>query len=426
MTGQAKTEGPGADVIEAEVTVSAQMTPVRERKQLAQRTRSLVLKGTSGARARLEFVSAVPPMLISFILAVAIPSIAVIFYVVALAADQYESEIRLAIRSQPADQARDISSLKSVASGMLNATPQIAGQDAYIVAQYLKSRAAMEDIHKIINLREIYTRPEADFWARLKSDATAEDFQTYWANMVSTSVEASSGILTAKVRAFRADDAQRLAEAFIQVSERLVNDLSNRARRDALSKAEDELRRSEGLLRDALGDLREFRDAYGILDPLSAATTTTTLLLNAMAERIQLQGDLFVMNRSLAPDAPTTKALTDRIDAIDHQIEQLKNQLTSQAREQSTISAALVRYEQLDLQRLFAEKLLQLSQNGLERARLRAEQKQLYLSVFLPPYMPEEPEYPRRIMVSLISPLVLVVLWGIAVLMAAALKDGVQ
>ena len=386
---------------------------------------SPVIEGNgTGPAGLLAAAGRLPPMLASFVAAVVIPSLFVILYLAFFASDQYVAELRLAVRQQQNDLAQESSSLKGALAAISSGSaPQTATQEAYIIAQYLRSRAAIDDLSRRVNLAAIFQRPEADFWARLKQHPSAEALQSYWTGMVSTAVDSSSGIVTVKVRAFRPEDAKQLADAFLAVSEELVNNLSTRARQDALKKSEDEVRRTEGLLRDALVELRQLRDREGFMDPLAAASSTSKLLLAALAERGRLQSDLFVLNRAMSTNAPTVTALKDRLDSIDAQIDQMKGQLTSKSAERKTISASLVKFEELELQRIFAEKLHELAQNALERARQRAEQQQLYLSVFLPAYLPEEARYPERLLLSAIIPTILLVLWSIVALTVAAIND---
>jgi capsular polysaccharide transport system permease protein len=385
--------------------------------------------GVEPARARTAnqtLVRKVPVSWWSFIVAVVAPSLATIFYLAFLASDQYVAEARFAVRSAPVAQIQDSTAQAAIASVASGTTPQLAGQDAQVVADFLRSRAAVAELSRRMDLHAIFQRPGTDVWARLKKAPTAEELQTYWAGMIATSVDGPSGIVTIMARAFRPEDARALAEACVEISEALVNKLSERARNDALRKAEEEVRRTEGLLQTALIDLRVFRDQAGFLDPVAAATSTSQLLLGTLSERVRLQSDMFVLSRALAPTAPSVMALKDRIDSLDVQIEQMRGQLTGKSGDSKTVSSALVRFEQLDLQRIFAEKLYTLAQNALERARAKAEQKQLYLSVFVPPYLPEDAKYPERLSLSLIIPIVLLILWSIGALTAAAINDHLR
>jgi capsular polysaccharide transport system permease protein len=373
-----------------------------------------------------DWLRKIPPLWASFIVVVVVPSLMTIFYLAFLASDQYVAEARFSVRTAQIAQSQDNTLQNAAANLASGAMPQLAGQDAHIVADYLRSRAAIEDLSPRMNLQDIFQRPGTDFWARLKKQSTAEEFQSYWSSMITTSVDGPSGIVTITARAFRPDDAKALAEACVEISESLVNKLSERARNDALREAEAEVRRTEGLVRDALVGLRIFRDQEGFIDPVSAANSTSHLLLGALSERVRLQSDMFVLSRAMGPSAPSITSLKDRIDGIDAQIEQLRGQLTGKSADGKTVSSALVRFEELDLQRIFAEKLYTLAQNALERARVRAQQKQLYLSVFVPPYLPEEAKYPERLALSVIVPLVLLIIWSIFALTAAAVEDHLR
>ena len=360
--------------------------------------------------------------LFSFIAFVVVPSIVAILYLAFLAADQYVAEARFAVRTMQADSGSDkvLTALTALGSGT---QPSMAGQDPYIVSSYIHSRAILEDLSPTIDLRAIFTRPEADFWARLESDASIEDLVEYWNGMVGTDVDGPSGIVTVSARAFRPDDALRLSTAILAASEKLVNDVSARARADAMRSAEDEVRRYERQVRDALVELRRFRDREGYIDPVGAATSTSTLLLQVMGEKIRLQNELFVARRALSDTAPTVKNLRTRIEALDKQIDGLKGQLTGTSTVGSTVSKSLVQFEELELNRVFAEKLYNMAQDGLERARLRAERQNLYVSVFVPPSLPQDPQFPKRLALSFIIPIALLVIWGILALIAAAIED---
>jgi capsular polysaccharide transport system permease protein len=270
----------------------------------------------------------------------------------------------------------------------------------------------------------IFRREEADFWAKLSSDVSIDELVEYWNGMVGTYVDGPSGIVTVAVRAFRPDDALSIARAIVIVSEKLVNDVSARARADAMRTAEQEVRRYEGQVREALIALRLFRDKEGFINPVDAATSTSGLLLQLMGEKIKLQNELFVASRAMSASAPTVQTLRVRVQGLDKQIEQLKGQLTGGGKGASqTISSSLAHFEELELRRGFAEKLYTMAQDALERARLRAERQNLYISVFVPPSLPQEARYPERIALCFICPISLLVMWGVLALIAAAVED---
>lgn len=360
--------------------------------------------------------------LVTFIAVVIIPSFLCSVYLALIASNQYVAEARFAVQSAQFGfgGAKTSGTLGALSAG---AIPALAGQDAYIITDYIHSRAIIDDLAGKIDIKAIFQRPEGDFWARLKNNPSTDELTDYWKQMVGTYIDGPSGIVTLTVRAFRPADAEMLAQAVIDASEKLANLVSTRARMTIMRQAEDEVRRSEGLVRTALADMRNFRDQQGFIDPVAAATSTSTLLLQTMGQEINLQNNYFVASKAMSPDAPTVVELKNRLDGLDAQIAKLKGQLTGDSAQGRTISASLASFEQLQLNRLFAEKLYTMAEDALERARLRAELQNIFVSTFVPPSVPQEAQYPQRLSLSLLIPIGLAMLWGIFALIATSIED---
>jgi capsular polysaccharide transport system permease protein len=360
--------------------------------------------------------------LISLFGLVVVPSIIAALYLAFIASDQYVAEARFAVKSAQFDNNRQ---KKPDVSGMASemGVPSSTNQESYIIANYIHSRAIVDDLSKTVNLDALFRRPEADFWARLKQGASAEELVDYWKGMVRTYVDGPSGIVTIEARAFRPEDALALTRAILEASEKLANDVSARMRNDTMKMAEEEVRKTEGSVEAALTDMRKFRDEKGYIDPIASATSTSELLLQLMGEKIRLQNDYFVATRAMSPEAPTVATLKTRLETLDGQISDLKSKLAGNSKEGETISAALVKFESLELQRQFAEKMYELAQDSLERARIKAERQNVYVEVFVPPALPEDAKYPERALLGLLIPGGLLIVWGILALTAAAIED---
>jgi capsular polysaccharide transport system permease protein len=145
--------------------------------------------------------------------------------------------------------------------------------------------------------------------------------------------------------------------------------------------------------------------------------------MQLMAEKIRLESDLFVVSRSLSRTAPSLQNLVARIEIIDVQITKLKEKLTGDAPEVRNVAAKLARFEELEVQRQFAERLYAMAQDGLERARMTAERQNVYLTIFVKPFLPEEASFPRRVAYSILIPIALMILWSIVALTWASVED---
>lgn len=370
----------------------------------------------------------VSPLLASFIACVLVPSFAAVLYFAFIAADQLAAEARFAVRQiegDSGDSGKDIDSTggKNGSGTSSSFSFTATGQNAYIVTSYIRSRAIVDDLSDKLNLREIFRRPEADFWARLKRNASIDELVEYWDSMVNTYIDGPSGIVTLRVRAFRADDAVALGKAVLDLSEALVNRISDRARRDAMEMSEKEVRRAYETTQAALADMRSFRDSAGIIDPVQAGTEIGKLLLPLLAEKIRMESELFVMSRDLDENAPTVRILKSKVESVEQQIAELKNRLTSTGGGERTLAASLTKFEELELQRQFAEKLYTLAQADLERARIRADRQAIYLTVFVPPSLPEESRYPRRLAFPILIFVGLSLCWAIVVMTLASIED---
>jgi capsular polysaccharide transport system permease protein len=375
----------------------------------------------------------IPPLLATFIGFVIAPSVAASLYFAFIASDQYTVETRFAVRSLEIDS----SPSPSGAVAGLGATSGGAGgggaggvsiasstQNSYVVTSYVRSRAIIDDLSGKVKLREIFRRPEADFWARLGHNVPIEKLVDYWNSMVDTEVETSSGIVTVRVRAFRKEDALALGKAVMAASEALVNRISDRARHDATAMAEKDVRSAFKAVQATLAALNKFRDEFGMIDPGQKTSEISTLLSPLMGDKIKMESELFVASRELAPDAPTVRVLREQIETADRQIKELQAKLTSREnRGGGTIAESLAKFEELEVQRQLAEQLYALARSDLDRAQLRANRQSLYLTVFVPPALPETALYPHRLSFPLLLFIGLAILWSIAVMVLASIED---
>ena len=358
---------------------------------------------------------------LSFLLFVVLPAAIVSLYLAFFAASQFYVETRFAVRRAAIPGVSETkSALSALASGGI---PSATEQDAYIISSYIHSRTIIDELSHSIDVRAIFTRPEADYWASLKSGASQEEVADYWNKMVSTYIDGPSGIVSVGVRSFRAQDSLDLSKAIVAASEKLANDVSARIRLDAVTRSGGELRRSEALVLAAFADLRNFRNDKGFIDPGSAAQLTSKLLLQLLAEKIQLQNELFVATRAMSDSAPTLQAMKTRMTSLESQIATLRQQLTSQSGANQALTSSLAQYEQLDLKRIFAEKLYSLAQDSLEAAKRMADNQSIYVSVFVPPTMPEKSLFPKRLSLSMIFTMIFLAIWGIFALLAASVED---
>ncbi len=365
----------------------------------------------------------------SYFLLVIVPAAIVAFYYAFVAADQYMVETRFAVRNMNASFGNSLLSNLGLGGG------GIATSDTYIIREYIHSREILSRIEKKYHIKEKYTKPRNDLWAALPADATFEDFLKYWKYMVQVDLDRISHILTIKVFAFSARDAYEISKAILEESERMINELSERARRDAVVYAEKEVAKAEERIREIRQKMLKFRSTTQQVDPAKQAEVQVALIGKLEEQLAHLKAKLAEARNYLSRNAPTVIFLRNRIRAVTKQIEDEKKKLgnalknrsakASKDMPQTSLSETLSEYEELLVDKEFAEKLYLSALSGLEQARLLANKQQRYLATFVRPYIPDEARFPKRLRNTVFVFLALTLLWALIVVMFQSILDRI-
>jgi capsular polysaccharide transport system permease protein len=235
-----------------------------------------------------------------------------------------------------------------------------------------------------------------------------------------------------RVRAFTPDDALHLAQAIVAASERLINDLTARARHDALGYAEAEVTNAETRLKTALGAIRAFRDREGMIDPGKAADANALLTTKLRDDLLKANSELATLKTYMHDDAPPVRVLKTRIRALETQQRTLAHEMTAGAAPSTAaqspapaLSQELGSYEALDAERKFAEAAYQHALEALDRARDNADRQHIYIESFVPPSLPQASLYPRRWRSIGTVALLAFAVWAIGALAVQSIREHV-
>jgi capsular polysaccharide transport system permease protein len=354
----------------------------------------------------------------SFILSAVLPTLVFGLYFSLLASDQYVSEVKFAVR----DGQRPI--IESI--GQLAGLPPVQSmQDALILSEYIRSRGLFEDLDQDLHLRQLYSRSDVDFFSRLKRDEAVEDVVRYWRRRVDVDIDSNSGIVTVLVRAFSAADALHIATAIVSRSERLVNELSERSRQNALKEAQGGLSRAEERLRASTAEMRSIRNTEGVLDAGRTAEVLTKITGELRLQLITAEQENETLQGLLSPDAPQLRILRERIANMREQIESLERKMTTKGESLATLSGSMERFDRGTLDRKIAEQQYIAAAAAFEQARLNVETQQVYLATFLYPTLAQEALYPRRLLMWLAFSVSSLALWGAGVGSAVLVKNHI-
>jgi capsular polysaccharide transport system permease protein len=368
--------------------VAQALSEVARRSRFSTRRRGGMGGGFGARRGERFFRMAIK---LSFLLIVVVPSTAATAYFALFAADQYVSEARFTVAGGAAPVSDNV--------GTLTGIPSLQTlQEAEVVANYIQSRAMVDGLSRRLDLRAFFTRPEADWIARLAQDPPIEKLERYWKWMTDVSVSLPGGIVSLTVRSFRPGDAEKLAAAVVELSEKMVNDMNDRMHRDTVALATSDLQVAGERVKVTNVALEKARNEEKMLDAGHEADSFNSLKASVQSTKIKLQQQYDSQTKFISPQASQMRGLKARIDAANVEIAKIDALLTARdgTVDGTVISASMTRLEGLELERQVAEQEYASAALALERAQIAAESKLIYLNQFVQPATAEEARYPRR------------------------------
>jgi capsular polysaccharide transport system permease protein len=254
-----------------------------------------------------------------------------------------------------------------------------------------------------------------------------EKFVAYWQKMVTSNYDMVTGIATAQVRAFTPDDALLIANSLVQLSEALVNKIANRSNVDAVRFAEAEVLRAQERLKIVRANLTQYRNKVGVIDPAtSVVASNSTVQQTLQASLATLETQLTsLLGRNLAPTSPAVQTLQNQIKATKDQIAAMGATVgTGKDRaDGAALSSVVAEYEQLELERGFAQALVTTAMQALEQARANAAAQHLYITPYVRPSLPESSVYPRRLFSIIVVGLIAFGIWVVALLTVRSIRE---
>jgi capsular polysaccharide transport system permease protein len=348
---------------------------------------------------------------------VGLPTLIAGVYFFGIASDLYLSEVKFIVHGPAKGPSSALSAM------MASAATSVVSEDTYAVHEYLMSRDAVRRLEREDDLRSLLGRPEGDLVSRFPGAwFWRKDFEALYksySRFVSVEVATSSGVSTLQVKAYRPEDAQRIARALLTFSEQLVNALNERARHDALAVFDREVDDTEQNIAKIQTQLTAYRIKEKMLDPKSAAAGPVELLGQMNAQLANAKGQLAEIIKN-SPNSPQIPLIRTRIASLEKLIAEERAKVTG---DDSSVATALTEYERLDTQRLIAEKTLASAFTSLEAARLEAQRQQLYIETITQPNLADYPLYPKRLASFATVAATCLLVYGMAWLLVSGVRE---
>src|SRR6266446_8403779 len=313
---------------------------------VVRRARAVAAEGVAGTRsgASTEAISRFLRSLnIWFWAIVGLPTLIAGVYFFAIASDLYSSEVKFMVRGPSRAPANTITAMLS------SAAATGTSEDTFAVHEYVMSRDAVRRLEREDDLRGVLGRPEGDLITRFpgiwfwRKDFEAL-YQTY-KRFVTVESDTSSGLSTLQVKAYRPEDAQRMARALLEFSEQLVNLLNERARQDSLATFQREVETTEQHIAKIQTELTAYRIKEKMLDPKTASVGPIELLAQMNLQLANSKGQLAGIIKN-SPNSPQIPLVRTRIGSLEKLIAEERGKLSGDS---DSVVSALTEYERLDV-----------------------------------------------------------------------------
>lgn len=400
--GQGQGQGRGQQGKQRSPQARQQARPV-EVKPLAGRTRP---------RRRHFF------LLLSMLLMVAAPAGTVAWYLYTVAVDQYASTVGFSVRKEETNSAVDILGTVTSLSGS-------SSSDTDILYEYIQSQEMVETVQSRLDLRQIYSKPENDPVFAMEPDVPIEDLVKYWQKMVKIYYDSSTGLIELRVLAFDPKDAQAVAQAIVDESSRMINDISAIARDDSTRYAREELDRAVERLKKARKAITEFRSRNQIVDPSADIQGQMGLLTNLQGQLAEALIEQDLLRDTTREGDPRLSQAQRRIEVITLRIEEERKKLGvgasgTEGRDYATIVAE---YESLSVDREFAEQTYTSALTAFDAAQNEAQRQSRYLGLYLRPTLAETAQYPQRELLVALTAAFAFLAWSVLALIFYSIRD---
>jgi capsular polysaccharide transport system permease protein len=351
-----------------------------------------------------------------FLMSVVIPTALAALYFGLIASDVYVSESRFVVRSPE----RQTTSPLGVF--LNNAGFSRSQDDSYTVQDFILSRDALKVLDEKLGVAGAFGSNKIDVFSRfagLDWDKSFEALHRYYQKHVDVRLDTTSSIITLATRAFSADEAWRMNQMLLDLSESLVNRLNERGRQDLIRSASVEVDAAERKTKEAALALSDYRNKKGVIDPEKQSSIQLQQVAKLQDEMIAAKTQLAQLTM-LARDNPQIPVLKKQLEVLQSAI---SAETTSVAGGERSLARKAADYQRLALDREFADKQLATALASLEHARNEAQRKQLYLERIVQASMPDVATEPRRVRGTLVTFIVGLMAWGILSLLVAGVRE---
>jgi capsular polysaccharide transport system permease protein len=351
----------------------------------------------------------------TFSFVVLLPTLLVAIYFFAYASPQYVSEARFVVKTQA-------SAAGTLAMDLMGSAKGVgASENEHAISAHLRSNDALRSLRPRMNLVETFRPPHADLYSRLWwSNPSAERLLDHFRQQVVIVPDAYTGIVAMAVRTYTPQESLALARNLLEIGEEWVTRINQRILDETLRASREVVERAEARLAAATVAITEFRQRELALNPTRSAELAVGTIGGLDTEATRLRSELQQLQAFSRPNTRQIQNLRERIAAIERQAQEERARLSNADR---GVTQQVAGFERLQLELDFAGRGLAAAVGGFETATANAQRQQIFLQRVVEPNLAERSLYPKPMIFTLYVFGGLALIYGLAWLVIAGVRE---
>lgn len=299
--------------------------------------------------------------------------------------------------------------------------PQSEGlQDAYQLRDYIYSSDMLALLEKRLNVRQHYSG-DWDYFSRLSSSASDEDFLDYYRNHVTLQILLDSTSLIIETQGFTKDFSEKLNRSILELCDEFINSISQKAAAEEVTFVEDLLQTKLANLDNAQQKLLAFQNERGAIDLQSVIAGAQGTIIEINSRLSQSRAELKAKRSFLSDESSQVKEIINTIKALEAQ--RLEEQSRLASIDGGSINEKGAEEARLRLELQFAQEIYSAALQSLEQKQIVASQKAKFLTVIQSPRLADEAKYPDRLYIVISTLILLSIAYGIIIMVTAAVQE---
>lgn len=368
-------------------------------------------------KRRRRRIAALTTKLICFVV---IPTFLAGYYFYRVASPMYSSFTEFVIQKS------DTPSLSGAgASSLFKGSPFANAQDSVSVQGYLSSRDAMTRLDSDLGFRQAFQGDKIDAIQRLSMDVTNEATYRIYKKRVQIGFDPTEGIIKMEVVAPTPELAYEFSKALISYAEQNVDQLTQRLRKDQMQGASTGYESAEINFAAAQNKVVLLQEKLGVLSPEGEVAAQMSLIQQIETDIQIRQLELVELLDNPRPNETKVSILEKSIQSRKDLVKKLRQEMTIGSEGETSLAKITAELQAAQAQLIMRQELLGVSLLQLETSRIEANRQTRYLSLSVPPVIPDEASYPKSFENTALASLLFAGLYLMFSLTASILREQI-